>query len=360
MTADEMRDAGEEIDALSRDAQPLRRVMECARRTSRSMIARPIVSWSTGGAAERLDNGASTASSRSAPRAARGRWSYDNAGHPDARDTPMCAAFGVGAMVRALRKRGTASSRSISHGTRPIETFYCGVRPRAGTTWRETPLNLAAYRSRPLRARPSCVPTRAVFPGSAAPVGGASLNALLRRTMLERDWPVQCHCEANDESCGGLRAARADRCRDGLTATHAMRLMTIWARRSHASRSFAIRASIALHYEYNTLVHPESFRFAALDEFRALRAPYATRRPRRSCAVLASKPHDLVAGELYASARDEELRHDVLVGSPRRSRRRSSCYVSSAAKTNTIGMWLEGALSSVWRRPSPMSATTRR
>lgn len=281
--------------------------------------------------------------------------------HPDARGAVDLRGFWGFVVVQELlgeARDGVLTIDLAWNGTH-IETLHLRLSPAAEHLAREYPLNLAAY---PVPVAPGASemhPHTLVFPGLGA-VGGASLNALLRRKMLERDWPVPVYFEANDESL--WRAARATggpapRWIDGHACYAAADELGVPFARVTLLRD-PVRRLLSI-FNYNTLVHPYEFPFATFEAFvhsdAAVRCTQAAALLR--CAGIDSGG-DPSAGDLYARARDE-LRHYALVGVTE-AFEETIFLLCQLGGYDTIGMWWKVLSAPGGDAPSAFSAATRR
>ena len=281
--------------------------------------------------------------------------------HPDRRYTADVRGFWGFVVVQEMLggTRAGILAIDLAWNGRRIEVLHLRVSPAAEHLAREYPLNLATYPVPDATGALEMRPNTLVFPGLGA-VGGASLNALLRRTMLERDWPVPVHFEANDE--GLWRAARAM----GGPAPRWIDGHACYAAADELGASFArvtllrepVRRLLSL-FNYNTLVHPHEFPFATFEAFvhsdAAVRCTQAAALLR--CAGI-DVAGDTCAPELYSRARDE-LRHYALVGITE-AFEETIFLLCQLGGYDTIGMWWKVLSAPPGVAPTALSAATRR
>ncbi len=236
--------------------------------------------------------------------------------HPDARWVDGAVGFWTILLVQEL----LAEAR---HGHVVLELREDGVvlaavplriTPIAADLARAYPLNTTTYALPPPPTR-SATPHTLVFPGLGG-VGGASLNLLVRRTMLAHGWSVPVHFESNHAELWST-ARRAwpgpPRWIDGHACWGAADALGVTSARVTILRDPATR--LLSIYNYNRLVHPYAFPFRDVEAFLASDAAIASTQAVQllrvsGLAVDARAPAD----ELAARAQDELRRSYALVG----------------------------------------------
>jgi hypothetical protein len=283
--------------------------------------------------------------------------------HPEARRRAGVSGFWGMLLVQELLPGARDDDLAIElswHGTH-LETVHLRISPVAEHLARAYPLHVGEYEvPRPPGARREDAPSTLVFPGLGA-VGGASLNQLLRRTMLREDLPVPVHFEANDpELWTSARAAdaRVPRWIDGHACyAAAAHLDAPFARvtvlREPAARLLSI-------FNYNTLVHPYDFGFRTVDAF--LASDDAARCTQAASLLRCAGIEVDVrapADELYARACAELRRNYTLVGITELFEE-TIFLLCQLGGYETIGMWWK--ILSTPHRPAPatLSPATRR
>lgn len=282
--------------------------------------------------------------------------------HPEARRTTDVAGFWSMLMVQELLAGVEDDELAIMFrwDDVPLETLCFRVSPVAAHLARAFPLNLATYSvPRPPPSAASPVQTL-VFPGLGG-VGGASLNALLRRKMLEENWSLPVHFEANDAVMwASARATGRDPPRwidghacHGAADEGATSFARVTVLREPAQRLLSI-------FNYNRLVHPydggshDVEAFLASDAAAAATQTVALLR----CAGGAVDPRT-PAAELAALARDELRRSYALVGITERFEE-TVFLLCQLGGYDTIGMWWKVLAAPGRPEPARLSRDARR
>ncbi len=203
------------------------------------------------------------------------------------------------------------------HDGRRVATVRLQVSPLAFELAGSHPLDLAVYPvpSPPRAENGGSVPLTIVFPGLGA-VGGSSLNALARTTMLREGWATAVYDEANVAALwSAARAASPTPVRwvDGHGCYAAAD-----PRRESAARVTLLRdplRRLVSLFNYGSLVHPEDFGSWSFDAFVAAGA---SRRYSQAAALLRAAGRaseaELDGVALQQAARAELQRGYALVG----------------------------------------------
>lgn len=215
-----------------------------------------------------------------------------------------------------------------------------GVSPIAVAMARDHPLNLQRYpvtAGSPVPDEPP--PWTLAFPGLGG-VGGASLNDLMRRNMVYEGWETTVYHEADDAVLWQRivdEGGATPRWIDGHACHAAVEGLPRRSARVTVLRE--PRARLLSIFNYNTLVHPDEFRFRTFDDF-VLTAAARTYGQAFGLLRAAGVPvaPSIGADELYERTRQELDEHYAFVGITEQFEE-VVFLLAALAGYQSIGMW---------------------